>query len=138
MPNVAPGSNPVAPGRLVLGDGVDAVTMPSGVAAQVDAFLTVRLMRAPILGVDGDVEWTLLTGPRMPLRPSIQEELALVGIRFAPVGTLFTVTDSCVGREGPRWWDGAAVVAGSLPPQSVVVAACRSVAGARRGGGRVR
>ncbi|WP_157442245.1 hypothetical protein [Actinoalloteichus fjordicus] len=101
--------------------------MPSDLAVQVDAFLTVRLMRAPILRADGHPECTLLTGPPTPLRPSTQEELIRLGVRLVPPGTPLTLPAAQIRTGEPRWW-GDTALKGSLPPQSIVIAACRSIA----------
>jgi hypothetical protein len=112
---------------LTTDDTVSAVEMPSGIAAEVQHYLTVRLLAGPVIILPGAPgRWLLLTGSADDSAPVSLIRLRARGALTHRCGTLVPLPPSRL-ELGPVTWHSPPSLDGPTSPFTAVVAATRAV-----------
>jgi len=92
----------IAEQRLAVGLGtaLDAITMPAALGEQVHAQLGIAMLAGPVVGHGPD--WTFLTQPMAPMRPTFMVNLVMHGVRYAGTGA-YTVIPSVRADQDWQW-----------------------------------
>jgi hypothetical protein len=113
---------------LTTDDTVSAVEMPSGIAAEVQHYLTVRLLAAPVIILPGaPTRWLLLTSSANDSTPVGLIRLRARGALTHRCGTLVPLPPSRLELGPVTWHSPPALDGPTLPPFTAVVAATRAV-----------
>ncbi|WP_152551907.1 hypothetical protein [Actinokineospora spheciospongiae] len=116
-------SNSARP-RLLVGDNVDALSMPAWFGAQVNHHLTLCLLTASILTIpDAPTKWIFLTRRRETASPRTMNALTNMNITTLPPGPL-DLPEQISPVDGAHWVTPPLPLS-SLPPWTAVVGAAR-------------
>ncbi|MFI6098173.1 hypothetical protein ACIA8G_21645 [Lentzea sp. NPDC051213] len=112
--------------RLQLGDVVDALFIRAGFASEVNHFLVMHVLRAPIIVVPGRPDdWIFLTKPRTAMRTPVWKDLVDIQVGWRKRGAAIPL--SALDREGDelRWFERPQHYL-DLPLWTAVVGAARA------------
>jgi hypothetical protein len=108
---------------VAIGQFVDAITMPAGLGARVQAQLAIAMLAGPVTGDPDGRYWTFLAQPDPAFRGDLGDVVAACGVRREAVGTSIAVPAK---GSGVRWVDPPRPNR-TLPSICAVVATTRRV-----------
>lgn len=111
---------------VAIGQVLDAVTMPAGLAAQVRAELGIAMLSGPIATDPDGKRWTFLTKPLDRLRPNTAADLSHLRVDVAPHGSHVVLPTDPNLTTGQQWrWIEPPSPAKPLPPAYAVIGVTR-------------
>lgn len=87
---------------LVVGEDVDAVSIPAAFGALVRAELEIMMLGGPVVA-DDDGSWTFLVERGDTPLPAVPTDLLPLGVRVVPAGTPLAVADR-PRQPAAIWW----------------------------------
>ncbi|MGH3623923.1 MAG: hypothetical protein ACRDQ5_19385 [Sciscionella sp.] len=113
---------------LTTSNRISAVELPAGIGAEVQHYLTVRLLAGPVIALPGTPHrWLLLTASVADAAPVHLIRLRARGALTHRCGTLVPLPPSRLESGVVRWQVPPSLDGPSLPPFTAVVAAIRTV-----------